>query len=130
MALKPREMEELAAMVDRRRAALRAEVEQGLDRVRNDGIDNIVGAVPDPGDESVQSLIQDLDQADASRDLSELRTLDAARARIDEGRYGICVECGQDIGFERLRASPGAVRCIQCQTQFEKTHAGQTRTTL
>jgi RNA polymerase-binding transcription factor DksA len=130
MALKPREMEELAAMVDRRRAALRADVEQGLDRVRNDGIDNIVGAVPDPGDESVQSLIQDLDQADASRDLSELRVLDAARARIDEGSYGICIDCGQDIGFERLRASPGAVRCIRCQTQFEKTHAGQIRTTL
>lgn len=130
MALKPREMEELAAMVDRRRTALRAEVEHGLDRVRNDGIDNIVGAVPDPGDEAVQSLIQDLDQADTSRDLSELRTLDAARARIDEGSYGTCVECGQDIGFERLRASPGAVRCIRCQTQFEKTHAGQTRTTL
>lgn len=117
-------------MVDRRRAALRAEVERGLDRVRNDGIDQIVGAVPDPGDESVQNLIQDLDQADTTRDLSELRTLDAARARIDEGSYGTCAECGQDIGFERLRANPGALRCIQCQTQFEKTHAGQTRTSL
>lgn len=130
MALTTREMQELAAMVDRRRAALRADVEQGLDRVRNDGIDQIVGAVPDPGDESVQSLIQDLDQADTSRDLSELRTLDAARARIDDGSYGLCADCGQDIGFERLRANPGAVRCIRCQTQFEKTHAGQPRTTL
>ena len=130
MALTTREIKELTTLVDRRRAALRAEVEQGLDRVRNDGIDQIVGAVPDPGDEAVQSLIQDLDQADTTRDLSELRTLDAARARIDEGSYGICAECGQDIGFERLRASPGALRCIQCQTQFEKTHAGQTRTSL
>ena len=117
-------------MVDRRRATLRADVEQGLDRVRNDGIDQVVGAVPDPGDASVQSLIQDLDQADTSRDLSELRTLDAARARIDEGSYGVCADCGQDIGFERLRANPGAVRCIRCQTQFEKTHASQPRTTL
>ena len=78
----------------------------------------------------MQSLIQDLDQADASRDLSELRTLDAASVRMDEGSYGICTNCGQDIGFERLRAKPAAERCIQCQTQFEKTHAGQTRTTL
>lgn len=130
MALTTREVQELAAIVERRRAALRSEVEKGLDRVRNDGIDKIVGAVPDPGDESVQSLIQDLDQADTTRDLSELRTLDAARARIDEGSYGTCLECGQDIGFERLRANPGAVRCIRCQTQFEKTHASQIRTTL
>jgi DnaK suppressor protein len=78
----------------------------------------------------VQSLIQDLDQADASRDLSELRTLEAARSRIAEGSYGTCMECAQDIGFERLRVNPGAERCIRCQTQFEKTHGVPTRTTL
>ncbi len=130
MALTSREIQELTSMVDRRRAALRADVEEGLDRLRKDGIDQIVGAVPDPGDQSVQSLIQDLDQADTSRDLTELRTLDAARSRIDEGSYGICTDCGQDIGFARMRASPGALRCIRCQTQFEKTHASQTRPSL
>jgi RNA polymerase-binding protein DksA len=130
MALTPQQVQELRAIVERRRAALAREVAQDLDRVREDGVDNVVGAVPDPGDESVRSLIQDLDQAEASRDLSELRTLEAARARMDEGSYGICTNCGQDIGFERLRANPGAERCIQCQTQFEKTHGGLIRTTL
>jgi DnaK suppressor protein len=130
MALTAQQSQELKSLVEQRRAALAREVGRDLDRLREDRMDNVVGAVPDPGDESVQSLIQDLDQADASRDLSELRTLDAARARMDEGSYGICSNCGQDIGFERLRANPAAERCIQCQTQFEKTHAGQTRTTL
>ena len=130
MALTARQSQELKSIVERRRAALAQEVGRDLDRLREDGLDNVVGAVPDPGDESVQSLIQDLDQADASRDLSELRTLDAARARMDEGSYGICSNCGQDIGFERLRANPAAERCIQCQTQFEKTHGGPTRPTL
>jgi len=130
MALTAKQVQELKAVVERRRAALVREVGRDLDRVREDGLDNVVGAVPDPGDESVQSLIQDLDQAEASRDLSELRTLDAARARMDDGSYGPCSSCGQDIGFERLRANPGAERCIQCQTQFEKTHGGQIRTTL
>jgi len=113
MALTAKQVQELKAVVERRRAALVREVGRDLERVREDGLDNIVGAVPDPGDESVQSLIQDLDQAEASRDLSELRTLDAARARMDDGSYGICTNCGQDIGFERLRANPGAERCIQ-----------------
>jgi len=130
MALTAEQSRELRTLVEQRRAALAREVGRDLDRLREDGLDNIVGAVPDPGDESVQSLIQDLDQADASRDLSELRTLDAARARMDEGSYGICSNCGQDIGFQRLRANPAAERCIQCQTQFEKTHGGQSRTTL
>ena len=130
MALTAEQVQDLKALIERRRAALAREVGQDLDRVREDHLDNVVGAVPDPGDESVQSLIQELDQAEASRDLSELRTLDTARARMDEGSYGICSNCGQDIGFERLRANPGAERCIQCQTQFEKTHGTQSRTTL
>jgi len=128
--LTAQQTEELKAVVEQRRAALLRDFNQDLDRLREDRLDNVVGAVPDPGDESVQSLIQDLDQADASRDLSELRMLDAARSRMADGSYGICSSCGQDIGFERLRANPGAERCIQCQTRFEKTHASQTRTTL
>jgi RNA polymerase-binding transcription factor len=124
MALTPQQSQELKAIVERRSVALRREVGDDLDRLREDGLENVIGAVPDPGDESVRSQIQDLDQADASRDLSELRMLDAARARMDEGSYGICSRCGQDIGFERLRANPGAERCIRCQTLHEKTHAG------
>jgi RNA polymerase-binding protein DksA len=130
MALTAQQMQQLRSLVETRREALARELGDDLDRVREDGLANIVGAVPDPGDESVQSLIQDLDQAEASRDLSELRMLDAARARMGDGSYGICTNCGQDIAFERLRANPGAERCIQCQTQFEKTHGGQTRTSL
>lgn len=130
MALTPQQSEELKTIVEQRRAALARELGQDFDRMRTDGLDQVVGAVPDPGDESVQSMIQDLDQAEASRDLAELRTLDAARARLDQGSYGICSNCGQDIGFERLRANPGAERCIRCQTQFEKTHGTPLRTTL
>jgi DnaK suppressor protein len=130
MPLTPEQAQELKVIVERRRTALSSEFGRDLDRMRQDRLDNIVGAVPDPGDESVQSLIRDLDQAEASRDLSELRMLEAAGARIAEGSYGICTSCGQDIGFERLRANPAAERCIQCQTQYEKTHASQTRMTL
>jgi len=130
MALTADQVQELRSIVERRRTVLAREVGQDLDRVREDGLDKVVGAVPDPGDESVQKLIQDLDQAEATRDLSELRTLDAARARMDDGSYGICSNCGQDVGFERLRANPGAERCIKCQTQFEKTHGGLLRTSL
>lgn len=130
MALTPQQTEELKTIVERRRQALLGEFGRDLNRMREDGIDHVVGAVPDPGDESVQSLIQDLDQAEASRDLSELRTLDGARARMADGSYGDCTTCGQEIGFERLRANPGAERCIRCQTQFEKTHASQGRTSL
>lgn len=130
MALTPQQTQELKTIVERRRAVLEGEVGRDLERMRKNGLDKVVGAVPDPGDESVQNQIQELDRAEASRDLSELRMLDAARERIADGSYGTCADCGQDIGFERLRANPGAERCIRCQTQFEKIHASQPRTTL
>ncbi len=130
MGLTPEQTQELQATVERRRAALRAEIGQGLDKVRADRLEDLAGASPDPGDESVASLISDLDQADTSRDLSELRSLDAAHERIAEGSYGTCIECGGEIGFERLRANPAAERCIRCQTQYEKTHASPSGSTL
>jgi RNA polymerase-binding transcription factor DksA len=70
------------------------------------------------------ALIADLDQAELSRDVDELRGLEAARERIASGDYGVCVDCERDIGFERLRATPSAIRCIACQTLHEKTFAG------
>jgi DnaK suppressor protein len=70
-------------------------------------------------------------QADAQRDLSvalqerelhELNQIDAALARISEGDYGACTDCGADIPDARLQANPVAERCIGCQTKFESTH--------
>jgi len=123
MALTPEQTKELRNTVEQRRAALLEEVSEDLGKLRSDRFEDLAGPAPDPGDESVASLISDLDQAEASRDLSELRMLDHARERIADGSYGTCIDCGQDIGFARLRANPAAERCIQCQTQFEKTHA-------
>jgi RNA polymerase-binding protein DksA len=130
MPLTQEQTQELHAAVERRRAALRTEIGQDLDKVRADRLEDLAGASPDPADESVASLISDLDQADTSRDLSELRGLDTAHERIADGSYGICIECGGDIAFERLRANPAAERCIRCQTQYEKTHASPSGSTL
>jgi RNA polymerase-binding protein DksA len=130
MALTQEQTQKLQSTVEKRRAALRAEIEQGLGKVRADRLRDLAGASPDPGDESVASLISDLDQADTSRDISELRSLDQAHQRIVDGSYGTCIECGLDIGFARLQANPAAERCIECQTQYEKTHASPSGSTL
>ncbi len=45
----------------------------------------------------------------------ELRRIAAALARIDEGDYGTCLECGEEIAEVRLRALPFAVRCKGCE---------------
>jgi RNA polymerase-binding transcription factor DksA len=40
--------------------------------------------------------------------------LDQALARVDDGTYGVCVECGRPISPARLDALPAAPRCIEC----------------
>ncbi len=44
----------------------------------------------------------------------ELRRIEAALARIDEGRWGECAECGRAIEARRLEALPWAIRCAGC----------------
>ena len=41
--------------------------------------------------------------------------------RIDEGEYGVCSACGDDIGEKRLLARPVATHCIDCMTEIEAT---------
>jgi DnaK suppressor protein len=44
----------------------------------------------------------------------ELADIDAALARIQEGRYGTCLNCGGPMGLQRLRAIPEARYCVAC----------------
>ena len=123
MALTDHQAKQIAQVIDSRRAVLIADLQRGTERVREDNHDVIAGTVPDPGDESVAALIADLDHADVSRDVAELRALEAARGRMQEGSYGVCIGCGADIPFARLQATPSAERCITCQEKYEKTYA-------
>ena len=49
------------------------------------------------------------------RERQELQEIEAALARIRDGSYGICIDCGGEIGRARLKADPAAKRCLPCQ---------------
>jgi DnaK suppressor protein len=123
MALTPQQTQALHSTIEQRRAALLTELREDVERVRRDRPDVLVGSVPDAGDEAMVTLMAELDRAEANRDVTELRALEAARQRLADGSYGTCADCGGEIGFERLQVNPAAVRCIRCQTSYEKTHA-------
>jgi RNA polymerase-binding transcription factor DksA len=123
MALTPEQGTELRNVIEQRRSALLNDIREDVARARREQFGELAGPVPDPGDESVADLIADLDQADLSRDVTELREMEAARERLAKGSYGECIECGTEIDYRRLRASPAALRCIDCQRRYEKTHA-------
>jgi DnaK suppressor protein len=54
------------------------------------------------------------------REQGLLAKIDAALQKIEEGEYGACVNCGEEIGVKRLRARPVAELCIDCKSEQEK----------
>ncbi len=54
------------------------------------------------------------------REQGLLGKIDAALVKIEEGEYGECITCGEDIGVKRLKARPVAELCIDCKSDQEK----------
>ena len=54
------------------------------------------------------------------REQGLLSKIDAALEKIEEGEYGACISCGEDIGAKRLKARPVAELCIDCKSEQEK----------
>ncbi|MDE2209049.1 MAG: TraR/DksA family transcriptional regulator [Betaproteobacteria bacterium] len=124
MALSKARLAELAGRLDRRRDALLEEVRDALEHSENQQYIELIGRVPpDIGDQSVGDALADLNLAIIDRHVQELRDIDAAKLRINAGTYGVCIDCGEHIDVERLRAYPTAKRCRPCQQQREKTYA-------
>src|SRR3954470_25044236 len=121
MPLTQQQTKELGKMINERRSVLLEEMREDAERTREQPYAEHAGSAPDSGDESVATLIADLEQADLTRDLDEFRGLEAASERLKGGGYGVCTDCGSDVGYERLKAFPAALRCIQCQERHEKT---------
>ena len=73
-----------------------------------------------PEDSTAQVASErELEFAIGEHETAELQALDAALARLDGGRYGLCTDCGLAIPKARLDAAPEAPRCLACQTQAE-----------
>jgi len=123
MELTQKQIEEFGRLIRKRREQLVGELLEDVDRSRVESFASVAGSVTDLGDEALADLLADLDNAEVGRDLREIRALDAALSRLHDGSYGVCVDCGGDIGLERLRAYPTAMRCIKCQELHEKTYA-------
>ena len=58
-----------------------------------------------------------------ARESSGLRETRAALRRIDEGSYGVCMDCEEEINLKRLTAVPWAARCIACQERADREGA-------
>ena len=101
---------------------LRDETREVLRRSDNEGYADIAGRVHDLEDQSLADLLVDVNLAEITRDVEEIRAVERALKRIALGTYGTCVSCGQPIERERLEVYPTANRCAACQRAYEHGH--------
>ena len=102
-----------------RRAKLRGEIETRLNTQDDPALFGLSNRSEETDDWAVADLEAAQDIAEVSRDAAELQEVDGALARVDDGTYGTCLECGAVIPLARLEAYPAAVRCIACQEHLE-----------
>lgn len=117
------ERERLATMMNERKPVLRDEIRAGLIRMRVEGYEELLSGTSDAGDESLASLITDINNAEVARDATELQDIHAAQARLAAGTYGVCIDCGASVPYARLVAYPTAKRCLGCQQIHEANRA-------
>ncbi len=58
----------------------------------------------------------------ADHERNTIQQIRQALKRIDQGEYGYCAACGEDIGHRRLMARPMTSQCIDCKTEAEQRH--------
>lgn len=121
---------EIKARLRQRADRLREEIRDTLARSNDESHVRIAELARDEGDDSFSDLIVDLNFADIDRDAQELHRIDGALRRLKDGTYGACVDCGQEIPKARLEAEPTALRCINCQDIYERTHVSPNTPTM
>ena len=110
--------DELKQMLQDRQRELVAEVQGKIRGVRAEGAEK-PHEVMDQGETSEVDIQEDIELALIQMKSETLNKIDAALRRLDDGTYGDCFECGDEISEARLRALPFAVRCKDCEEARE-----------
>ena len=105
-----------------REQELRGKIHEELARMHGE---TGAGVPREVGDGAAAGEAADLDAAIVDRNTHELAELDAARGRLRAGTYGVCIDCGEDIPWQRLIAAPAGTRCVPCAGQHDRGYASE-----
>ncbi|WP_433497823.1 TraR/DksA family transcriptional regulator [Sphaerimonospora sp. CA-214678] len=105
------------ATVRRRLEGMLQELDRSISVLTGDGTDLRDGSAADGG-----AHLSDSDRTRAMLDVAarQRAAVLAALKRLEDGRYGRCIDCGGTVPEGRLEARPEAARCVQCQARAER----------
>jgi DnaK suppressor protein len=82
--------------------------------------------VQDAGDQALSSSMENVNSSLQTAKHDEYKRVEMALQMLEDGTYGICVDCGQAVSEKRLKSFPNATRCLSCQEIFEERGDGST----
>jgi len=91
-------------------------VKSGTDKPTDEPSGDIYDQASNERDRELLLLLGD-------REREKVRNIDEALARLEEGEYGICEDCEEEIPLGRLKAMPFARLCVKCKADLEKLQA-------
>jgi DnaK suppressor protein len=111
---------ELRRMLEDRRREIQAEVQGKMRDVRSEGTwGGKMNEVFDAVESSEADIQDDIEFALIQMKSETLNKINDALMRLEQGDYGNCFDCGEEIAEKRLRALPFAVRCKDCEEARE-----------
>lgn len=122
--LTKREIETIETKLRERQHDLLEEVRNELDERENQHLAVLMGN--DPGDNcdvSIAGVLADLNILRVDRQIKELRVIETKLAQISKSSMNECIDCGKEIGLQRLLVYPTAMRCVRCQERYEHLYA-------
>jgi len=112
--------ERLRRMLLTKRAEFATRIREELGKKIVEDLESLLGSASDLGDLSSLDLERNVDYELLTMYTENMKDIDEALDRLDEGTYGICEECGEEIGAKRLQVVPFAICCLECQREKEK----------
>jgi DnaK suppressor protein len=109
-----KKIQEIRAKLLSRRDTLLAEAEEALNELPGQTV------FPDLGDQATAEIDRNFMLRLRGRERKLLKKIEDAIDRIDQGTFGICDKCGEEINIKRLEARPVTTMCIDCKTQQEE----------
>lgn len=111
--MKKKDVEQFRSLLNQRIDELRSEAGKTVETMDDD--ENF----PDPSDRATMESNRNSILRIRDRERKLIFKIQEALQRLDAGEYGLCEECGEEIGIERLKARPVTTLCIECKSNQE-----------
>jgi DnaK suppressor protein len=110
---------ELRRILEERRREIMSAVYEKIRDVRSESANSPAHGVLDAAESSEADIQDDIEFALIQMKAETLTKIEEALRRLEEGTFGYCFECGEEISERRLRALPFALRCKDCEEARE-----------